>query len=93
MTCRDDLVVWVRGGELLERGEDVGAGVEPGLPEAPVGGASAAEIDGDGFVVEIGDPVVDGGAAAEGDDDEFVFGVDGDVASYVCTESAVGGQI
>jgi hypothetical protein len=88
MSCRDDLVVWVRLCECLKSREDVVAGINPGLPEAPVGSAATAEIDRDGFVVEIGDPVVDGGAAAEGDDDKLVFRVGGDVASYVCTEGA-----
>jgi hypothetical protein len=76
---RDDYFVGrVRGCEGLDCGEDLGAGVYPGLPEAGVGGAVFAEIGVDGVEFEVGDPVVEGGGASEDDDDEFVGGVEGD---------------
>lgn len=83
-----DLVARIRLDDLLDCGEDLVARIEPGLPEAAVRGAAAADVGVDGAEVEVGQPVVDGGAAAEGDDDEVVGGVDADVACYVCAEGA-----
>ena len=70
-------------GGFLDGGEDARAGVDPGLPEAAVGGAVGAEVGFHGLEVEVGHPVFDGGGAAEGNDDEFVGVVEGDVACYV----------
>lgn len=60
MARGDDFVAWTGGKAGFEGGENEGAGVEPGLPEAVVGSAAGAEVGCSERELEVCDPVFEG---------------------------------
>ena len=82
-------MVWVGGIGVDEGREDGLAGFLPGLPEAAVEFAGGAELGGVEFHDEkIIEDVEEGGCASESEDYEVVCVVHGEVARYVCGETA-----
>jgi hypothetical protein len=54
-----------------------------------MGGTAVAEVSGNGFVVKVGNPIIETNATAEGEYDELVGGIAADVARYICAERAM----
>lgn len=88
MACGDNLVVGVLRTGSVDRVQDVGLCLEPGVPETSRGVAVAADGCRNVGELDIGDPIADRARAAEGNDNELVRCIDCDEASDVRSDRA-----